>query len=416
MKRLFALAAVTTLLAAQQPPPADPEQQALRDALGEAGSSKIDFLRAIEKHLARYPQTTQRADLERAALASAIEIRDGRRIVMYGERVLARDRNNVEALERVSRYLLANDNKEAAGKALVLARHLETLVRSQPKPEPGAQGAARATEEISILLSKSFLYQSRAQGNLGMLADAEALALKSYDAFPSAEAAREIARWLERQGKADEAIAYLAEAFTIPDPNVDESDRRRDRQRMGEWYRKAKNSEAGLGDVVLSAYDRGAARIERYRTALRTVDHNAGRTDFMDFTVTGLNGDRLHLATLKGKVLVFDFWATWCGPCRAQQPLYEQVKERFKSNSNVVFLNINTDQNRAVVKPFLDTQKWNKTVYFEDGLAPLLRVSSIPMTLVVNRHGEIASRMNGYNAERFVDMLSERIEESLREN
>jgi thiol-disulfide isomerase/thioredoxin len=416
VKRLFVLAAAAAILAAQQPPPADPEQQALRDALGEAGTSKIDFLRAIEKHLAKYPQTSQRSDLERAALSSAIEIRDARRIVIYGERVLAHDRNNVEALERVSRYLLVDDNKEAAKKALDYARHLETMIRSQPKPEAGAQGAARATEEISILLSKSFLYQARAQGNLGLLTDAETLARKSYDMFPSAEAAREIARWLERQGKAEEAVAYLAEAFTISDPNVDDSDRQRDRKRMGEWYRKTKNSEAGLGDIVLAAYDRSSTRIERYRAALRTLDPNAGRTDFMDFTVTGIGGDRLHLATLKGKVIVLDFWATWCGPCRAQQPLYEQVKERFKGNANVVFLNINTDQNRAIVKPFLDTQKWNKTVYFEDGLAQLLRVSSIPMTLVVNRRGEIASRMNGYIADRFVDMLSERIGESLKEN
>lgn len=416
MTRLLLLAAAAAILSAQQPPPPDPEQQSLRDALGEAGSSKVDFLRAIEKHLEKYPQTAQRSDLERAALSSAIEIRDPKRIVTYGERVLARDPNNVEALERVSRYLLMDDAREPAKRALEYARHLETMVRSQPKPEAGTQGAARATEELAILLSKSFLYQARAQGNLGQLAEGEALARKSYEAFPSAEAAREIARWLERQGKTEEAVSYLAEAFTIPDPNVDTADRQRDRQRMGEWYRKAKKSEVGLGDIVLSAYDRSAARIETYRAALRKLDPNAGRTDFMDFTVTGLGGDRLHLATLKGKVLVLDFWATWCGPCRAQQPLYEQVKERFKNNANVVFLNINTDQNRNIVKPFLDAQKWNKTVYFEDGLAQLLRVSSIPMTLVVNRRGEISSRMNGYIADRFVDMLAERIEESLREN
>ena len=55
--------------------------------------------------------------------------------------------------------------------------------------------------------------------------------------------------------------------------------------------------------------------------------------------------------------MVLDFWATWCGPCRAQQPLYEQVKERFKANPNVAFLNINTDEDRTVVKPFLDHER-----------------------------------------------------------
>ena len=159
MTRFLVLAAAAAILSAQQPPPPDPEQQSLRDALGEAGSSKVDFLRAIEKHLQKYPQTAQRSDLERAALSSAIEIRDPKRIVTYGERVLSRDPNNVEALERVSRYLLMDDAREPAKRALEYARHLETMVRSQPKPQTGTQGAARASEELAILLSKSFLYQ-----------------------------------------------------------------------------------------------------------------------------------------------------------------------------------------------------------------------------------------------------------------
>ena len=84
-------------------------------------------------------------------------------------------------------------------------------------------------------------------------------------------------------------------------------------------------------------------------------------------------------------------------------------------NRDVVFLNINTDENRDLVKPFLERNKWNKTIYFEDGLSVSLRVSSIPTTFIVNRRGEIASRMNGFVAEKFVDMLSERIRQSLEE-
>lgn len=401
---------------APQPPTAEAEQQALREALAEAGSSKVDFLRAIERHLARFPNTAQREELERAALSAAIEVRDRRRVVLYGERVLARDASNVEALERVARYLLVDDSKEAATKALNYARQLETFLRAQPRPEAGVPGAGRATEELHVLLGKAHVYQARALGNLGKLAEAEAQARLSYDLFPSAEAAREIARWLERQGKTRDAVAMLAEAFTIPDPNASDDERRRDRARMAEWYRQSAGSENGLGEVVLAAFDRAAGRIDNYKAMLRRIDPNAGKGDLMEYSVSGLGGERLELASLKGKVLVLDFWATWCGPCRAQQPLYEQVKERFKQDRNVVFLNINTDQNRAVVKPFLDAQKWNKTVYFDDGLAQLLRVSSIPMTLVVNRRGEISSRMNGYIAERFVDMLTDRINEALQEN
>ena len=95
----------------------------------------------------------------------------------------------------------------------------------------------------------------------------------------------------------------------------------------------------------------------------------------MQFTLSGLDGAKLSMATLKGKVVVFDFWATWCVPCRAQHPLYEQVKKRFAGNPDVVFLSIDTDEDRALVRPFLDEVKWKDRVYFEDGLSRALNGS-----------------------------------------
>jgi thiol-disulfide isomerase/thioredoxin len=398
-----------------QPGPPEAEQEALRNSLAEAGSSQVDFIRAIEKHLEKYPQTAQRAELERALAKAATEVRDARRVVMYGERVLANDATNAELLERVSRYLLSDDDRDRSQRARQYARRLEDFVTLTVNPQPGMRGGGRLAEERAILLGKALVYQSRAAGNLGELAEAEKLGRRSYEIFPTAEAAREVARWLERQGKIEPAIQMLAEAFMIPDPNSDEASRGKDRVRLGEWHRKWKQSEAGLGDLLLAAYDRTQAAVGAYRAGLRTWDANAGITDPMEFTLSGLGGDKLALGTLKGKAVVLDFWATWCGPCRAQQPLYEQVKERFSKNPDVVLLNINTDENKEIVKPFLEREKWNKTVYFEDGLSALLRVSSIPTTVVINRRGEISSRMNGYVADRFVDMLTERIQQALAE-
>jgi thioredoxin-related protein len=79
----------------------------------------------------------------------------------------------------------------------------------------------------------------------------------------------------------------------------------------------------------------------------------------------------------------------------------------------VIFLAISNDEDQSVVKPFLEQNKWSKKVYFEDGLATLLKVNSIPATIIFDKEGKIASRMNGFIPERFVDMLSERIKEAL---
>ncbi|MBI3682159.1 MAG: TlpA family protein disulfide reductase, partial [Acidobacteria bacterium] len=154
--------------------------------------------------------------------------------------------------------------------------------------------------------------------------------------------------------------------------------------------------------------------LEERQARLRQLDPNAGLSDPMQFTLSGVNDDNLDLKTLRGKVVVLDFWATWCGPCRAQYPMYERVKERFQKSGDVVFLGINTDENRDLVKPFLEETNWNKAVYFEDGLSQLLKVSSIPTTIIFNRRGELFTRLNGFLPERFIEMLTERIREALQ--
>jgi thiol-disulfide isomerase/thioredoxin len=409
---------LAAIAAAQQPPPVTPEQdreeqQSLQAALADAGNSQLDFARAIERHLRKYPRSAQRSELERAAARAAVEARDPGLVIAFGERVLAREPQNLELLERVSRYLLNSDDKSSARRALDYASRLENLARPMSGPAPGTRGAGRFAEERLILLGKSLVYQARASGNLEKYAEAEVLALKSYNEFPSAEAAREVARWLDKQGKTAEALPFLAGAFMIPDPNASPEDRKKDRARLGEWHRKAHGSEKGLGDALLAAYDRTSTQLEVHRAALEKIDPNAAASEIRQFNLSGLDGGKLAMSSLEGKVVVLDFWATWCGPCRAQQPLYEEVKGRFKDRADVVFLNINTDENRAIVKPFLDREKWNKTVYFEDGLSAFLRVSSIPTTVILDRRGNVASRMNGYVPERFVEVLSERVAQLL---
>lgn len=414
---LSAVAIAALILAsplAAQDIPAN-EQADLRAGLSEAGSSQVEFIRAIERHLQKYPQTIQRPELERALVKASLEVRDSRRILLYGERVLARETTNAELLERVARQLLSTDDADNARRALDYAQKLEAAVRAQAELKPGTPGAAAQWEQRQILFGKAYVYQARATGNLGKSAEAVELARKSFAEAPSAEAAREIARWLDRAGKTAEAIPYLCEAFMLSNEPAESDGRAKDRARLGEWQKKTGLSDSALGEQLLAAYDRVKKLIDERKNRLRAVDPNVFVSEPMEFTISGLAGEKLEMAKLRGKVVVIDFWATWCGPCRAQQPLYEAVKKRFESNPDVVFLNLSTDEDRSLVKPFLDKNGWKKTVYFDDGLAGLLRVSSIPTTVVFNARGEVSARMNGYIMEKFTDMLSDRIQQALAE-
>ena len=233
-------------------------------------------------------------------------------------------------------------------------------------------------------------------------------------AYPEEASAREWAEALEREGRHEDAVKEMAAAFAIPDSRVTQEDRTTDRRVLGEMYRKLHNgSEAGLGDVVLEAYDRTAAILEKRHKDLYALDPNYGITDPAKFVLDGLDGNRLPLASLKGKVLILDFWATWCGPCRAQHPLYEEVRKRFEDRDDVVLLSIDADEDHNVVSPFLETVQWSRAVYFETGLARALQVADIPTTIILDKEGHLARRMNGFLPDRFVEQLTEHIRDIL---
>ena len=387
------------------------EQKELGAALSEAGNSPVEFARILEQHLKKYPDSPKKDELERTLVKAAIEANDKQRILTWGEKSLEKNPDQPQVLERVARVLLDSDDKAQSERALKYARKYEESVRALMKDAPAnPRQKAQFIEEYDRAIGRALTLQARATGNLGKADDAAALAIKSFDAYPSHESAREAGKWLARAGKGVEAARRYADAFVAPDSTAEL--RAKDRALMSEHYRKEKNSEVGLGDLVLEAHDRAVTLGEKRLARLREFDPNTGVKDPIEYTLTGIKDDTLKLSSLKGKVIVMDFWATWCGPCRVQQPLYEEVKKRFEDKDDVIFLAINTDENTSVVKPFLESNKWNKTVYFEDGLSNLLRVSSIPTTIVFDKQGQVYSRLNGFVPERFVDQLTSRISEA----
>jgi thiol-disulfide isomerase/thioredoxin len=411
MKRLLAaLGLVLAIAAAQQKSSPSPEQQDLDRALSEAGTSSVEFLRAIESHLAKYPNSPRKPELERAAVRAAMDANDDRRIILYGERVLARQPDDLQILERVARSLVSAGSRDASARGLKYAQRYEQLVAAMRKDRPHD---AEWQNQVDRGIARALRYEARATGDLGQPHEALVLALRAFERFPSAEAAREIAWWQEKLGNFADAARAMADAFTIPDPEATGDRRARDRIRMGELWVKAKGSQAGLGDLVLEAYDRNLGIVRAREMRMRAGDPNARLTDPMQFTLSGLDGSKLEMSSFEGKVVVFDFWATWCGPCRVQHPLYEQVKQRFEDNPDVMFLSIDTDEDRGLVKPFLVNVKWPDRVYFEDGLSRALAITSIPTTIVTDRKGAIFSRMDGFTPERFVETLTARIRAAL---
>ncbi len=375
------------------------------------GTSPVDLIRALEAHLAKYPKTLQRAEIERSLAKAAIESNDVPRIAKYGESAIATSAADFQLLDRLAYAFLTLGGEENATKAYKYARAFEDLVDKMPVAT--GRDAAKMQDEQERAISRALIYQARARTIQKDPTDALRLVARAFSAYPDEESAREWAEVLIRSGRPADAIEHLAEAFVIPDAYTTDQKRQGDRLLLGELYSKQHGSEKGLGDLILSAYDRVSTVVETRRKKLLALDPNSSLADPMEFTVTGLDGKKLQLSSLKGKLLVLDFWATWCIPCRVQHPLYETLRARFGSRGDVAFLEMNSDEDRTVVEPFLTAEKWDKTVYFEDGLARLLNVMNIPTTVVIDKNGRIASRMDGFDPSTFLDQMTDRIQSLL---
>ena len=123
-----------------------------------------------------------------------------------------------------------------------------------------------------------------------------------------------------------------------------------------------------------------------------------------DFELTTLKGNKIKLSDLKGKIVVLDFWATWCGPCRAALPHMQELVKKY-DESEVVFLFINTlERTKPVetekkVTKFMADNKYDLNVLFdhENEVSKKYLVSGVPVEIVIDKEGNLLSRTVGYD-------------------
>jgi cytochrome c biogenesis protein CcmG/thiol:disulfide interchange protein DsbE len=102
------------------------------------------------------------------------------------------------------------------------------------------------------------------------------------------------------------------------------------------------------------------------------------------------------LRDLKGKVVLLDFWASWCGPCRQSFPWMNELQRRY--GSDLVVLAVNVDQDRALAEQFLKTTPAAFRVEYDpDGkLATQFEVTSMPTSFVIDRKGQVREQHKGF--------------------
>lgn len=135
--------------------------------------------------------------------------------------------------------------------------------------------------------------------------------------------------------------------------------------------------------------------------AAQAVCDSNGKTANLDFTVKDINGVDVALNSYKGKVILLDFWATWCGPCKVEVPGFVELYDKYRSQGFVV-LGFSMDDSMSALKSFAAQYKMNYPVLVgkdrddvQDAFSPLW---GLPNTFLIGRDGKICKKHTGFAA------------------
>jgi thiol-disulfide isomerase/thioredoxin len=391
-------------------PKPTPDEEELPRVIESAGSDRAALVRNLEAFLKKYPESVMRPQIYRALVEADLQLQDSVHATEYAERIVALQPEDMSMTVVAIQLLELHGDTAALQRAVSYAtRVIEYLQRDSPDGRSPRVSLAEwqsehARREESLLMLRGRIYLKLKQGDL-----AQHDLAASYALSPNAAAAEKLGELAEMNKDAASAAEQYARAFVLSDNAKGALNRRELRDKLGNVWRQSHGSDAGLGDFLLQTFDETLSA-----SSPTPATRNATAKTPFDFTLRKAEtGAPFPMLPLKGKVLVVNFWATWCEPCRALAPLLERVRLEFQTDADVRFLGANCDEDESLVAPYLAGEQPQINMVFADGLDRLLAVTSFPTVVVLDRTGKIVYRSEGYGDDNFEQELAAAIHQAM---
>ncbi len=396
--------------AVPQNPVLDPDAE-LQLAVRQAGNDSATLVTSLEAYLAKYPDSPRRGAIYRALLESEMNLHNEKSALDYAEKLIVIQPDDSQSMFLAVTLLQKIPDEASQLRAIDYdTRLIERVSKADPESRPQQMTLEDWQAGRNKFMVDLYVSRGRLQRHLHKNDEAVKDLTSGFRLLPNAEAALTLGEIAEENKHSDEAIRQYATAFALagqeqPDAQAPPMDRDLLRLRMGNLWRFTHDSSAGLGDIVLSAYDRSRdmAKADKPDAPI----YNKDVTDPLQFSLRRVDGGGpMKLGESHGKVVVLNFWTTWCAYCNQMESMLADVRTKFSGRDDVVFLAINADENESLVAPFLQDQKPGGALVFADGVNQVFHVETIPTILVLEKAGKIAYRTQGYAPDGFADVAS----------
>jgi thiol-disulfide isomerase/thioredoxin len=239
---------------------------------------------------------------------------------------------------------------------------------------------------------------------------------------------------LFKQRQYDSALVYVQKAYEEskphPSPNVNLNYANilmamgKDKEAFDKVDEIVKEGQAGpeLKDMHKMLYTKLNPSGKPYDEYMKEVEEKVTRQIIADlknnminqpapaFVLKDVNGNTVSSDSLKGKVVILDFWATWCGPCKRSFPAMQMAVNKYKDNPNVKFLFIHTWEKgegdaTAAAKKYVDDNKYSFQVLMDlkdpetgsNNVVERFGISGIPTKFILDKNGNIRFRITGFS-------------------